>query len=304
MFSFENKIHVLSLCDGMACGYEALKRVGLSFTYDAVEISEKKRNLADYQHGKLNRPYNDVYALAEKALQYLAGHGDFPHYDLFLAGPTCTSLSSQGKREEWEGESKIFFACADILRACIKKNPAIKFLFENVASMSNQCRDDISRELGVPFWLGESAYVSAQDRCRYYWMNWEGPKLEDRGIDIDSVLDPDGLYAFAFSKSNRNKKGEPPIVKGRMKATRKANTVTTGAGGNGQSTMNKVICKNMSIRNLSVMECARLQGVGNYDFMICTNAESYEAIGDGWQVDTIVEILKNAVEHGSGLSAL
>lgn len=286
------KLKVLSLCDGISVGLEALKRlVGEeNIEYHAVEIAENKRAISDLNHSGILRPCHDVYEMATwKKMEY---------YDLFLAGPTCTSFSSQGKREEWDGESKILIDCVEILKKCRETNPDIKFMFENVASMRNVVRDDISKLIGVPFFLGASELVSAQDRNRYYWFNWEPPVLEDRGIEANSILDPDGLLLMAFSKSNRNKPGEPAIVEGRIKKKPKSNTLTTGVGCNGQSTMNKVICKNMSIRNLSVPECARLQGIGNYSFDFSSNSEAYEALGDGWQCDTVVEILKEGLGLG------
>lgn len=280
-------LKVLSLCDGISMGLQAFKNLGVEVDYYAVEINPKKRLISDLNHSGIKRPYHDVLEMEK------SGFSDY--FDFFIAGPTCTSFSSQGKREEWEGDSKILINCVEILDRLRKVNPEIKFLFENVASMRNSVRDEISKILGVPFWEGRSELVSAQDRVRYYWFNWAPPVLGDRGITANSVLDSDGLHMISFSKSNRNKKGEAPIVEGRVKAKAKSNTLTTGLGCNGQSTMNKVITKNMKIRDLTVSECSRLQGVGNYSFDFVTSSEAYEALGDGWQVDTVVEIFRSSL---------
>lgn len=281
----KRRLKALSLCDGVSMGLEALKRTlpDYEIEYHAVEISAKKRFLSDTNHSGIIRPYNDVYDMLDK---------DLGHYDLLLAGPTCTSLSSQGPRTEWDGESKIFFSCDEIRRKLLATNPDLKFLFENVASMRNVVRDEISQHLGVNHWLGESELVSAQDRKRYYWFNWEAPTLVDRGITADSILDEDGLCLVAFSKSNRNKKGEKAIVEGRIKAKAKSNTLTTGKNCDGQSTINRVFTKQMKVRGLTVAECARLQGVDNYCFDFVSDAEAFHAIGDGWSLPVIVEILK------------
>lgn len=283
---------VLSICDGKATGLAALKQLGIHPTlYFGVEINPIKRKIADANwSNQIDRSCDDVYKLLEHIKLYGIGK-----IDLILAGPTCTSLSSQGKREEWDGESKIFFACAEIVKLVKKENPNVKILFENVASMRNKCRDDISKVLGLPYWRGLSRLVSAQDRVRYYWFNWEPPTLEDRGITFNSILDSDGLVGIAFSKSNRNEKGKPAIVEGRVKSIPKANTVTTGIGGAGQSTKNYVITKKMAIRNLTVSEGAKLQGVQDYDFSMCSEKEAWEALGDGWQLDTVVEILRKGL---------
>lgn len=293
-----SKLKVLSLCDGISMGLEALKRLGYEVEYHAIEICPNKRFISDTNHPGIIRPCNDVLELAAK--------GVTEYYDILIAGPTCTSLSSQGKREDWNGESKIFFDCVKILEAARSVNPEIKFFFENVYSMKNVCRDDISRVLGVDAYLGESRYYSAQDRKRYYWYNFDKPtEIVDAGITANSILDEDGLVLVAFSKSNRNEPGEPPIVEGRVKVIPKANTITTGAGGRGQSTWNAVFTKKMTVRNLSVQECARLQGAENYIFDFVSDALAYSSLGDGWNIPTVVELFKglkfDRMEDDTGL---
>lgn len=278
------KIKVLSLCDGISMGLEALKRLGYEVEYHAIEIAPNKRMISDLNHQGIIRPSNDVLEFVKQDMEY---------YDLLLAGPTCTSLSSQGNREEWNGESKIFFDCVDILNKCRAVNPDIKFFFENVASMRNVCRDDISRILEVPYYLGESKFYSAQDRKRYYWFNFDKPEeVVDLGITANSILDEDGLLLLAFSKSNRNEVGQDPIVEGRLKTIPKSNTLTTGVGCKGQSTANWVITKKMKVRDLTVAECARLQGADNYCFDFCSDAEAYEALGDAWELGCVTALLK------------
>lgn len=284
-------IKVISFCDGIASGLEACKRLNVPVEYHAIEIEQFKRNIADLNHpGQIIRPCHDLIVFLEQLKA--ARPETLPHFDYFLCGFTCTSLSSQGKREDWDGESKIFYDCLEILKILREVNPNIKFLFENVHSMKNVCRDEISKQLGVPPFLGESALVSAQDRKRYYWFNWDAPIIQDRGILANDILDPDGLHLFNFSKSNRNKKGEAPIVEGRMKAVNKTGTFTTGVACNGQSTMNKVITKKMQIRNMTVTELSKGMTIGNYNWGNSTEAQIWTAIGEGWSVDMVVEILR------------
>lgn len=284
-------IKCLSLCDGIASGLEAFKRLGIEVEYHAIELESFKRDIADLNHpGQIIRPAHDLVEFANE-LENSPLH-TLPHFDYFLCGFTCTSLSSQGKREDWDGESKIFYDCLRILRILRSVNPNIKFLFENVHSMKNVCRDEISAQLNVPHFLGESALVSAQDRKRYYWFNWNKPEIQDRGILANDILDSDGLHLFSFSKSNRNRKGEPAIVEGRMKAAPKCGTFTTGVGCNGQSTFNKVITKKMQIRNMTVSELSRGMTIGNYNWGNSSVSQIETAIGEGWTVDMIVEILR------------
>lgn len=274
---------VLSLCDGIASGLEAFKRLGIDVEYHAIEIEPFKRLIADLNHPGIIRPVDD---LTQYDLE------NVPHFDYLLCGFTCTSLSSQGKREDWDGESKIFYDCLKILEACRKVNPNIKFLFENVFSMKNVCRDEISKQLQVPHFLGESALVSAQDRKRYYWFNWEAPVIFDRGITANDILDDDGLHLFSFSKSNRNKKGEAPIVEGRMKVAPKCGTFVTGANCDGQSTFNRVITKKMKIRPMTIPELSRGMTIGKYNWGTASDQQIWTAIGEGWSVEMIVELLR------------
>jgi site-specific DNA-cytosine methylase len=278
------KLKVLSLCDGIGSGYEAFKRLGIEVEYHAIEIEEFKRYVADLNHSDIVRPENDLLEFAKRPI--------FEHYDYLLCGFTCTSLSSQGKREDWDGESKIFYDCLKILEGCRKTNPEIKFFFENVFSMKNVCRDEISAQLKVPHFFGESALVSAQDRKRYYWFNWQAPIIQDRGVLANSILDEDGLHLFSFSKSNRNKKGEPAIVEGRVKIAPKCGTFVTGSSCDGQSTMNRVITKKMQIRKMTIPELSRGMTIGNYNWGNSSDQQIWTAIGEGWSVEVIVEILK------------
>ncbi len=276
---------VLAVCDGIASGYDALKRLGYhEVEYHAIEIRAYKRLIADDNHKGIIRPSHDV-------VEYLE-NGVFGFYDAFLCGFSCTSLTSQGGRKDWDGDSKIFFTCADILDELRKINPNIKFFFENVASMRVTARDLITQRLGVQPFLGHAGYISLQDRDRYYWFNWEKPDIQDISASINprTVLDDDGIALFTTSKSNRNKIGEAPIVEGRIKPN-KAGTLITGKGCRGQSTATFVITKKLTVRPLTIPECSRLQGIGHY-FWPCTEAQTYEAIGEGWQVNMIMEIFK------------
>jgi site-specific DNA-cytosine methylase len=281
-----NLLRVLSLCDGVSNGLEALTQIipRDQIEYHAVEICEKKRFLSDLNHEGIIRPFNDVLEMAEQ--------DSLESYDLILAGPTCTSFSSQGKREEWSGDSKIIIDCVKIYKSIQVINPKVRVLFENVASMRNEVKKDIDELIGITGECIRSEMFSAQDRNRYYWFNWEVPEfISHHSPTTESVLDPDGILMFSFSKSNRNKVGQPKIVEGRIKDKKKSNTLTTGVGCNGQSTMNKVITKNMKVRNLTVFECAKLQGMGRYSFDFVSDTEAFEAIGDAWQVDTVKWIL-------------
>lgn len=282
--------NVVSACDGISIGAHVLKSLGYGFKYHAIEINDIKREISDHNFKGIVRPFNDVTDKdsAEKFFKRTK-------VDLFLCGPTCTSLSSQGPRTDFDGESKIFFNCVENLEMAKRYNPEIKFLFENVASMKIKCRDIISETLGIKFFKGESFLISPQDRTRYYWFNWLGPiNIKDvDNMDAKKFLEDDGLDLVGFTKSNRGRddNGES-IVQGRCKRNGKAATLCTGDGCRGQSTANFVFTKKMKTRKLTVRECANLQGIGNFDFSPWKDSVGYEAVGDGWEANMVREILR------------
>jgi len=157
---------VLSLCDGISTGHHVLNFLEVNHDYMAVEICETKKKISNHNSSGITRPVDDIY----KLLKWLKDNLEIAKkIDLVLCGFTCTSLSSQGKRELFDGASKIFFECVKILDFLKSINPKLKFFFENVASMPTVCRDKISELLGVEPFLLNAGLISAQARNRYYW---------------------------------------------------------------------------------------------------------------------------------------
>lgn len=289
---------VISLCDGIGTGHYILKKMAIEHQFFAVEIEPWKSQIALLNNPEHQILANDVVFLSENKNKFEW------NYDLVLCGFTCSSLTSQGSRKDWEGDSKIFWNCVDILNHIKSINPDVKFLFENVSSMKNKPRDEISKALGVDYFKLDAGIVSEQARVRYYWFNWKKPDIEKLKIeyskksdDEKSFLDDDAVSFFAFTKSNRNKIGMDPIVQGRFREDGKAATLVTGNGCRGQSTMNQVITKKMRIRNLSLAECKRLQGIDDYIFS-CSDSKAFKAIGEGWSVQAVSVILKELFKHG------
>jgi len=68
------------------------------------------------------------------------------------------------------------------------------FLYENNKSAAQAIKDQIGRELGVELTYINSAKVSAQNRERFYCVNWQVEQPEDRGITLDSILEPDPAF--------------------------------------------------------------------------------------------------------------
>ena len=185
------KINVLSLFDGICSGRVALQRAGIPVNkYYASEIDKyalmiTKKNFPD------NVQLGDVTKWKNWNL-------DWGSIDLLIGGSPCQGFSFSGKQLNFnDPRSKLFFEYADILHHIQKYNPNVKFLLENV-KMKQEFQDVISENLGVQPVEINSALVSAQNRRRLYWANWEFRQPEDRHIMLKDIV-------HEYSKVNRDK---------------------------------------------------------------------------------------------------
>ena len=176
-----NEINVLSLFDGMSCGRVALQRsihnVG---NYFASEVDKYAITVSNNNHD--NNQLGDVCNWMEWDI-------DFSKIDLVLAGSPCQGFSFTGKQLGFDDpRSKLFFIFIDILNYIKSVNPNVKFLLENV-QMKKEYLNVITDMLQVEPILINSSLVSAQNRKRYYWCNWEVSQPEDQGIVLKDVLE-------------------------------------------------------------------------------------------------------------------
>lgn len=170
-------MRVLSLFDGIACGYEALQRVWIKIdAYYASEIDKYAIQIA-----KKNHP--DIIELGdinewEK--------WDIPTPDIIIGGSPCQGFSMAWKMLNFDDpRSKLFFKFVDIVKHYRPKY----FLLENV-KMKKEFQDVISEYMGVQPIEIDSALVSAQRRKRLYWTNipWI-TQPEDKWIMIKDILE-------------------------------------------------------------------------------------------------------------------
>jgi len=166
---------VLSLFDGMACGYQALKRAGIPVTkYYASEIDKYAITVA-----KKNHP--DIIHLGDVQNWQ---DWDIEKPDLIMGGSPCQGFSFAGKQLAFDDpRSRLFFTMMDIID---HYKPRFKLL-ENVR-MKKEYLDVITQYMGVEPMLINSALVSAQNRQRYYWFNWDVEQPEDEGILLKDIV--------------------------------------------------------------------------------------------------------------------
>lgn len=180
-------MNVLSLFDGISAGQVALERAGIEVTnYYAAEIDKYaiKITMANYP---------DTIQLGD-VTKWREWDIDWASIDLLIGGSPCQGFSFAGKQLAFDDpRSALFFVYVDILNHIKSVNPDVKFLLENVR-MKKEFLDVISEQLGVEPCLINSSLVSAQNRQRYYWANWEFGQPEDKGIVLADILEDDGEY--------------------------------------------------------------------------------------------------------------
>lgn len=173
-------ITVLSLFDGMSCGQIALERAGIPVKkYYASEIDKYAIKVTQCH-------YPDTIQLGD-----INGwkEWDIETPDLIIAGSPCQGFSNAGHGLNFDDpRSKLFFVYKDILFHWIDKNPKLKFLLENV-KMKKEWKDIITDYMGMEPVLINSALLSAQNRQRLYWANWDIPQPEDKGIFLKDIVE-------------------------------------------------------------------------------------------------------------------
>lgn len=173
-------MNVLSLFDGMSCGRIALERAGIEVNkyyaseLDKYAIKVTQANWPETIH------LGDVTKWREWDI-------DWSSIDLLIGGSPCQGFSFAGKQLAFDDpRSKLFFVYVDILNHIKSVNPGVKFLLENV-KMKKEFLNVISDCLGVKPVFINSSLVSAQNRQRYYWANWDFGQPEDKGISWGDI---------------------------------------------------------------------------------------------------------------------
>jgi DNA-cytosine methyltransferase len=170
-------LRVLSLFDGMACGYEALKRAGIPVAeYHAFEIDKYAMKVAIKNHP-------DIIYHGE--ITFMTDFRQFDGFDLVMGGSPCQGFSIAGNGAAfYDKRSQLFF---EFCRALLEVKPKY-FLLENV-KMRKQHQEVIDNMLGVAPIEINSALLSAQNRKRLYWCNWPVKQPHDKGILLKDIIE-------------------------------------------------------------------------------------------------------------------
>lgn len=315
--SHRKMYNVLSLFDGISCGQVALQRAGIPINkYYASEIDQRAVKVTQRNWPKTIQ-YGDVTRIRKE--HFLS------KIDILIGGSPCQGFSFAGKQLNFEdSRSKLFF---EFVRLKNELQPTYFFL-ENVR-MKKESQDVISKYLGVEPIFVNSALVSAQNRQRLYWTNIPGFVMpEDMGILLKDILENKPFDKTSFSlntnpsgigmngKTHHTNKGSVCLTTNKGEGIKiinrclqigiengnnrrhrnaiystlgKAPCVTAVCGGNQESKYSNGI----AYRKATVIEYERLQGLPDGYTKGISNAAAYHALGNGWQVDTIVEFFKN-----------
>jgi DNA-cytosine methyltransferase len=315
---------VLSLFDGMSCGRVALEKAGISVSqYYASEIDKHAIKVS-------NKNYPDIIQLGDVVgVRKMAEAGMLGHIDLLIGGSPCQGFSFAGKQLAFDDpRSVLFFEYIKILVALRKTNPDIKFMLENVR-MKKEHLDIITMTLGVAPVFINSALVSAQNRQRYYWANWDFKEPEDRGILLKDILEEgvvnrdksyciDANYwkggnveqyinkarrqiAFTERRTEEAKRVRKEYKKkyGRDFSPRRSKELIARNDGKMNCLTasysikeHTLIDEKLHYRKLTPIECERLQTLPDNYTEGVSNTQRYKMLGNGWTVDVIAHMLE------------
>ena len=281
-------MNILSLFDGISCGMVALERAGIKVDkYYASEIDENAIKVSRNNYPNIIR-LGDVTKWQEWAI-------DWQSIDLLIGGSPCQGFSFAGKQLNFNDvRSKLFFVYVDILNYIKSKNPNIKFLLENV-KMKSEYQDVISSCLGVKPIRINSNLVSAANRDRLYWMNFEVKIPEDRGITFDDInSNSDEWLSDEYINRVSKWKSQQKPLKNVTYIGEKQKLPCLTARGYNQSHSGMILISNGSkYRYLTNTEAELAMTLPVGYTRGISDRERARCIGNGWTVDVIAHILSS-----------
>lgn len=254
-----------------------------------------------------------------------------PVPDIIFAGSPCQGFSRAGKGLNFEDpRSKLFFEFVRILNQARMCNPKVKFFLENV-DMLEEWENIITKLVGIQPIKINSSLVSAQNRVRLYWTNIGTikdmfgnevpaiPQPKDLGLTLKDILQHEVDEKYYISDADckdGTKTTDLKLTYFKGHDNHGARTViqvneSKESGGIQPYQQNRVYSENglmpslsaelsgrnnietkSRIRRLTPIECERLQAVPDDYTSIVSDSQRYKMLGNGWQVDTIIHILK------------
>lgn len=296
-------MRVLSLFDGISCGYVALQRAGIPITnYFASEIKHfaikcAKENNPDIIHiGNVKQVHYWNGILYTENGSYNIGE-----IDMIIGGSPCQNFSNARllMKKQVEGlkgeQSSLFYEYARLLQEIKPKY----FLLENVRITRPADLEEINGILQVEPIRINSNLVSYQNRDRLYWTNIPNVTIpSDKGVNFQDYKDTDESYCDQFivprTRSRELMWGDG--VNGKCKNVTYCNkvnclTLKQDRWANSGLVEYKDFCRYLTTREL---ELAQTLPIGYTRMLTKTQAEN--VLGDCWTVDVIAHIFSGLKE--------
>lgn len=283
----------------------ALERAGISVKkYYASEIEPNAIKISQKNYPNIIQIGNIEEITKEKIK-------NMGKIDLIIGGSPCQGLSSSNvwlKDGEYgvngTGKSRLFWQYVRVLNLVKEFNSNVKFLLENVGSANKKDKEIINQTLGCEGISFNSQLLSAQNRNRVYWTNFDFEiPTQRKEIFMQDILEKSvsdkyyltqKMYDCIMSPATKGwQSGKMEInlriarpITATMHKMHRADT------DNYVSTEYKPVNKT-NVRRLTPLECERLQTLpDNYTSGVSDTCR-YKCIGNGWTVDVIAHILKH-----------
>lgn len=309
---------VLSLFDGISCGYLAFQRAGINVShYYASEIDKYAIQIARKNFA------NTVHLGCVTEVRKMVENGLIVDVDYLIGGSPCQGFSLAGKQLAFDDpRSILFFEFVKILKILQKSNPNIKFLLENV-KMKKQHLDVISEHLGVEPVCINSNLLSGQNRVRYYWCNWKVEQPPNTEISLKDIIENGATersksYCITASIGRTTtreylEKNQGQLVFANKSYALDASYYKGSSKGSSlyfEKSRRELVFADMKLsegfkwcekykifyRMLTPIECERLQTLPDNYTNGVSNTQRYKMLGNGWTVDVIAHILKGSIK--------
>ena len=178
---------ILSLFNGISGLHLACDRAGIDVDVCYYSEIDKYANKATEHHYPNDIALGDVTKWREWDI-------DWASVDLVGAGFPCQAWSVAGQQlGDKDERGMLFWTTLEIIKHVLYFNPRAKFLMENVKmkkDFEQYITHHTEQALGhVEKTLINSALVSAQNRQRYYWTNFEVTQPDDKGILLKDIIE-------------------------------------------------------------------------------------------------------------------
>ena len=178
---------ILSLFNGISGLHLACDRAWINVDVCYYSEIDKYANKVTEHHYPNDISLGDVTKWREWDI-------DWTSIDLVGAGFPCQAWSVAGQQlGDKDERGMLFWTTLEIIKHVLYFNPKAKFLMENVKmkkDFEQYITHHTEQALGhVEKTLINSALVSAQNRQRYYWTNFEVTQPEDKGILLKDIIE-------------------------------------------------------------------------------------------------------------------